>query len=140
MFQRMMVGVKAPRPLEADMNEQPSEDLIALGLYAWMAGDLDALERILDPHVTLRWVEPGPWHCHDREAVMHLLRQRQLERGGGPPYPAHVNRVDEHTLIVTTDAPIDPDGPEPFPVATRVSIADGRVVDMRQYRTDIPST
>jgi ketosteroid isomerase-like protein len=115
------------------------DDVIAGGLRAWMDGDLDALEAILDPHVSLRWVRPGPWDCHDRDQVIQLLRARQTERGGRPPYPVHIDRIDDHTLIVVSDAPIDPDGPLPFPVATRVTIAGGKIVAMQQYRTDTPA-
>lgn len=119
------------------MTEHDSDAPIAAGLRAWMAGDLNALEAILDPQVTLRWVDPGPWDCTNREQVMRRLRQRAAERGGRAPYPVHIDRLDEHTVVVTSDAPIDPNGPQPFPVATRVTVVDGKVVAMQQYRTDI---
>jgi hypothetical protein len=35
--------------------------MIERGLRAWTTGDLDALETVLDPAVTLTWVEPGEW-------------------------------------------------------------------------------
>lgn len=56
-----------------------AEELIERGLRAWTAGGLDALEGVLDPEVTLRWVEPGEWDCTGRDQVMRLLRQRQGE-------------------------------------------------------------
>jgi hypothetical protein len=40
---------------------------IEVGLAAWMRGDLDALEQVLDPQVTLTAVEPGPWDCGNRD-------------------------------------------------------------------------
>jgi hypothetical protein len=43
-----------------------TEDLVREGLQAWVAGDLDALESVLDPDVTLRWITPGDWDCLDR--------------------------------------------------------------------------
>ena len=70
---------------------------------------------------------------------MRLLRQRQTERRGQPPYPVHVTRVDDATYVVSSDSPIDPDGPQPFPVATRVMVADGNVIAMQQYRTEAES-
>jgi hypothetical protein len=116
------------------MNTTP--DVIEEALRAWADGNLDALEGVLDPQVSLRWVEPGPWDCTNRNQVMRLLRQRQTERHGQPPYPVHVTRVDDATYVVSSHSPIDPDGPQPFPVATRVTVADGKVIAMQQYRTD----
>ncbi|MGN6331457.1 MAG: nuclear transport factor 2 family protein [Motilibacteraceae bacterium] len=111
----------------------PSPDPIEAGLRAWGAGDLDALESLLAPKVSLRAVQPGPWNCVGREQVMALLRRRRTE---GPAYPVHVRQVDEHTWTVTTDAPVVPDGPEPFPHGTRITVVDGLVTVMQQYRAD----
>lgn len=113
------------------MTETPHP--IEAGLRAWADGDLDALEGLLAPHVSLRAVQPGPWDCTGREQVMVLLRRRRAE---GPAYPVHVREVDEHTWTVTTDAPVDPEGPEPFPHGTRITVADGLVTAMQQYRAD----
>jgi hypothetical protein len=44
--------------------------------------------------------------------------------------------VDERTWTVTTDAPVDPDGPEPFRHGTRITVAGGLVTAMQQYRAD----
>jgi hypothetical protein len=115
------------------MNASP--DVIEEGLRAWADGDLDALETILDPQVSLLWVEPGPWDCTNRDQVMQLLRQRQTERHGQPPYPVHITRLDHDTYVVSSDSPIDPNGPQPFPVATRVTVANGKVIHMQQYKT-----
>jgi ketosteroid isomerase-like protein len=106
---------------------------IEAGLRAWAAGDLDALEAVLAPDVTLLAVEPGPWDCIGRDQVMALLRRRRTE---GSAYPPHVRRVGAHTWTVTTDAPVDPDGPEPFPHGTRITVAGGLVTAMQQYRAD----
>jgi ketosteroid isomerase-like protein len=109
---------------------------IEAGLRAWAAGDLDALEAVLAPGVTLRAVEPGPWDCVGREQVMALLRRRRTER---PTYAVHVCRIDARTWTVTTDAPVDPAGPEPFPHGTRVTVTGGLVTVMQQYRADAPT-
>lgn len=105
---------------------------IEAGLRAWAAGDLDALAAVLAPEVTLRAVEPGPWDCTDREAVLRLLRQRAATRGARPPAPVHVRRVDQHTYVVRSDEPVA----EPFPVATRVTVTGGRVTAMQQVRAE----
>jgi hypothetical protein len=113
-----------------------AEELIERGLRAWTVGDLDALEGVLDPDVTLRWVEPGDWDCTGRDQVMRLLRQRQV--GGNQSYPVSIERLDEQTFLVSSSKPIDPDGPQPFPVATRVTLARGKVIALQQFRTDHP--
>ena len=114
-----------------------TDELIESGLRAWTTGDLDALQAVLDPAVTLKWVEPGDWDCIGRDDVMTLLRQRQAQ--GNAAYPVTIKHVDEHTFTVISTKPIDYDGPQPFPVATRITVADGKVIAMQQYRTDDPS-
>jgi hypothetical protein len=47
-----------------------------------------------------------------------------------------LRRVDEQTWTVTTDAPVDPDGPEPYPHRTRITVVGGQVTAMQQYRVD----
>lgn len=119
------------------MNDDP--DVIEQGLRAWINGDFDTLETVLDPQVSLRWVEPGPWDCTDRDEVMGLLRRRQSERHGHPPYPVQITRINHDTYMVSSDSPIDPDGPRSFRVATRVTVAGGKVVAMQQCRADAES-
>jgi ketosteroid isomerase-like protein len=114
------------------------EELIRRGLAAWTDGDLDALEAVLDPQVTLRGIDPGPWDCTGRDQVMRLLRQRRTERQ--PPFPVRIERVDEHTIIVSSRHPAEPAEPGYVSVATRVQVAGGKVVAMQQYRDDDRST
>ena len=113
-----------------------TDELIERGLRAWTVGDMDGLEAVLDPAVTLRWVEPGEWDCVGRDQVIGLLRERHPE--GHAVYPVLIEHVDEHTFIVTSTSPIDFDGPQPFPVATRITVAGGKIIAMQQYRTDDP--
>jgi hypothetical protein len=40
------------------------------------------------------------------------------------------------TFVVATENPIDNDGPQPFPVATRITVTGGKVTAMQQYRDD----
>jgi ketosteroid isomerase-like protein len=110
------------------------DELIERGLRAWTAGDMDTLAAVLDPSVTLRSVEPGEWDCVGRDEVMWLLRQRQAE--GNAAYPVTINHIDEHTFIVSSTKRIDADGPKPFPVATHITVAGGKIIAMQQYRTD----
>lgn len=61
---------------------------------------------------------------------MRWLRQRASERGHLPPAAVQVQRIDEHTYAVHGD------GPEPSPVATRITVTAGRVAATQQYRAD----
>lgn len=112
-----------------------TSELIARGLHAWSTGDLDTLEAVFHPAVTLRTVAPGEWDCVGRDELMWLLRQRQAHTSSALP-PLSVEVLDEQTVIVTSTPPRDAEGWQPFPVATHVTITDGKVVAMQQYRTD----
>ena len=105
--------------------------LIRDGFAAWARGDLDALRDELDPAVTLRAVEPGPWDCENRDQVMSLLRQRVEQRHGEAPLEVDVHRVDDSTFRVAGLG--GGDG-----VATMVKIASGKVISMQQVPTDQP--
>lgn len=111
-----------------DRTDSDLDDLVQRGLRAWTHSDLDALEAVLDPDVTLGWIEPGEWDCVGRGQVMDLLRERAAE--GRTNEPRRVERIDEHTIVVV------PEQPGPYgAAATRISIAHGKVVAMRQYAT-----
>jgi hypothetical protein len=114
-----------------------TSELIERGLQAWAAGDLDALEAVFHPAVTLRTVEPGEWDCVGRDELMWLLRQRQAQ--GGAAYPVTIEEVDEHTLIVTSTKPAGVEGTEPVTVATHVILSGDKIIAMRQYRSDSPA-
>ncbi|MDP9092639.1 MAG: ankyrin repeat domain-containing protein [Actinomycetota bacterium] len=113
------------------MTEASADDVIQRGLAAWSRGDLDALESILHPAVTLRAMQPGPWDCENREQVMQLLRRHKSQRSAGDPRSREVRRVDDHTYLASG---LGGGGGR----ATRVSIADGRVVSLQQVSTDEP--
>lgn len=113
------------------MTEMPEADPIEAGLRAWAVGDLDALEAVLAPEVSLLAVEPGPWDCLGRARVMCLLRRRRSE---GPVDPLRLVRVDEHTWTATSEAPVDPAVPEAVRHCTRITVSGGLVTWMQQYR------
>jgi hypothetical protein len=113
------------------VTETSADDLVRQGLAAWGRGDLEALEAILDPGVTLRAMNPGPWDCEDREQVMGLLRLRAEERHGEPPPEVEVVRVDDSAFLVSGLW-----GGEG--VATRITVYGGKVVAMQQVSTEQP--
>lgn len=62
-----------------------NDDLIERGLRAWTNGDLDALEQMVDPAVTLGWIEAGGWDRVGRERVLRLPRQRAADGRANAP-------------------------------------------------------
>lgn len=113
------------------MTNLAADRVIEHGLAAWGRGDFDAFETILDPAVTLRAIQPGPWDCENREQVIQLLRLRETQRGADEPRSVEVRRVDKHTYLASGLG-----GGEA--IATRVSIAHGKVVAMQQVSTEEP--
>jgi uncharacterized protein len=113
------------------LTEIAADEVIERGLAAWGRGDLGALEMILDPAVTLRAMQPGPWDCENREQVMALLRLRETQRDVDESRSVEVRRVDDHTYLASGLG-----GGEG--IATRVSVAHGKVVAMAQVSTDEP--
>jgi hypothetical protein len=111
------------------MSDVDEDSPIREGLVAWTRGDLDALERVLDPAVTLRAVDAGPWDCDNRDEVMSLLRQRAAQRRGEPAPAVDVQRLDESTFRVSGLGRGDG-------VATLVKLARGKVISLQQVSTD----
>jgi hypothetical protein len=113
-----------------------TDELIADGLRAWTAGNLDALQAVLPPEVTLRWVEPGDWDCTGRDQVMRLLRWRQA--AGNRPHPVSVQRCQRTHLHRLLDRTRRPRRTPAVPRRDPCHVAGGKVIAMQQYRTDGP--
>ena len=62
-------------------------DPILVGLRAWLDGDLDELEEVLDPDVTLVWTGPGGMDRVGRQQVMATLGGGGGGAGVGAPSP-----------------------------------------------------
>lgn len=103
-------------------------DAIEQGLRAWARGDLDAVAAVLGPAVTLRAATPGPWDCEGRAQVLALLREREETRDPEQDRSVDVRQVDEHTFVVHSASGGD--------TATRITVADGKVVAMQQFTTN----
>lgn len=103
--------------------------VIEFGLAAWTRGDLDALEQVLDPQVTFEAAEPGPGDCGNRDEVMALLRLRASQRTPDHDPQVRVTRRDDATFLVSgLDGRSGP--------TTVITVADGRVIAMRQVRVE----
>ena len=108
------------------MNDEDAQSCLASGLQAWIAGDLNTLQTLLAPNVTLRGPEPGPFDCTGRDRVLQLLHRRQTT--GYHPQTGQIEQVDDHTFVVTTNLSADAG-------ATRLTVTAGQVVQMQQFRT-----
>jgi hypothetical protein len=106
------------------VSDAPAHPDVRAGLAAWLRGDLDALEAVLDPAVTLRAIRPGPSDCENRDEVMALLRARQATPSGD----ATVTQIDATTFLVAGATGDDE-------IATRVTVAGEKVIAMQQVAT-----
>lgn len=102
------------------------------GFEAFERGDLDPIERMIDPDV--EWIahEPGPWDCHGRDQVMGVIRDRLREGVTGSL--DEVIGADDRVMICLRDPRIA----EFLGVGTdRIynvfTFRDGRVVRMRDH-------
>lgn len=105
------------------------------GLEAWRRGDFETLERLFDPTVTWGWFEPGEWDCRSRDDVMRTLRERYAQ--GFAKGDVEIRDGGDDAIIVVTH-PSVVGGPEwPTETATVLRFRDGKVVTMRDYRTEM---
>lgn len=105
---------------------------IETGLAAWRRGDLDGLEQVLHPAVTLKAIHAGPWDCHSRDDVMALLRMRAGQSTDTPRSEVTIEQIDDSTFLATGLS-----GPQG--TATLVTVADDLVVSMQQISTEPPN-
>lgn len=110
------------------MSETEPDAAVAAGLAAWQRGDLDGLERILDPAVTLKAISPGRWDCRNRDQVMELLRARELAREAGAVADVEITALDASTFLVSGLG-----GPDE--TATLVTAVAGKIMSMQQVST-----
>jgi ketosteroid isomerase-like protein len=107
-------------------------DQARIGLAAWQRGGVSVLAELLDPDVALLWWTPGDWDCDGKADVVALLTERSSAEA---PSEVEITRTDKSTLLVERRDTV-PDGPEAgFRPATVVRFREGRVVQMRQYRS-----
>lgn len=104
------------------------------GLSAWRRGDFERLEEFLDPAVEWQAFEPGEWDCHGRDDVLRTLRERYEQ--GFAQGAVEFREGGESTVIVLSH-PSEIGGPEwPAETATVMRFSGGKVISMRDYRTE----
>lgn len=111
------------------MTDPASPTPVDEGLAAWRRGDLEGLERVLHPAVTLKAINPGPWDCNSREDVMSLLRARADHSPDTPRPEVSIERLDASTYLATGLG-------GPHGTATLVSVADDLVIALQQISTE----
>jgi ketosteroid isomerase-like protein len=117
------------------VSAQPAVDTILRGYRAFVAGDLDAIEELLDPEV--EWVGVGEVAATaDRADVLDVLRERLDER-----YQVTVDRcigVGDEVVVSMRFSRVELDPSDERPLQSRrsylvgryaaiVTIVDGRV-------------
>ena len=116
----------------------PNDDAILMvakqGFEAWRRGDFETLEEMFAPDVEWCWFEPGEWDCHSRNDVMRVLRDRHA--AGFATGRLNIHAAGANVVVVTSH-PSEIGGPEwPDNVSTVIRFNEGRVVSMRDYRTE----
>ena len=104
---------------------QENVELARRGYEALMRGDLDAVAELFAPDLTWEWWRQGPWDCHSREEAMTVIRERIGQRAIGELQ--EIIDVDDERIVVV----MGHDGS-----ANVVTVRDGKVVTMRDYRTE----
>ncbi|MDQ6812029.1 MAG: hypothetical protein M3Z95_09050 [Actinomycetota bacterium] len=115
--------------------------LVRRGYEAFLRGDLDELEQILDPDLTWQWWDHGPWDCQNRDQAMSVIRERIGQRAIGELREV-IEIDDEQVLVIikraanseisNQDLGLPPDQTE---TAQLLTIRDGKVVLMHAYRS-----
>jgi ketosteroid isomerase-like protein len=114
------------------MGEQTME-LAKRGFAAWREGDFDTVESIMLPDVQWRSYEPGEWDCHSRDDVMQVVKER-YDQGFARGEIEFIDSAPGVVVVVAHPREIGGDD-WPEETATVLTFRDGKVADMRDYRT-----
>jgi ketosteroid isomerase-like protein len=108
-----------------------NDKLVRSSFDAFLRGDWDALNEVLDPGVEWLWYEPGDWDCHDRKKVLATLFERQRE--GVVTGLNAVVAVDERVFVEVTGPRLEQWGLPDGQACMVVTVRDGRIVRMQDY-------
>jgi ketosteroid isomerase-like protein len=108
-------------------------ELVRTGFEAFLRGDFDGLERVMDPGVQWLWYEPGDWDCHNRDKVLTTLRDRRQE--GVVTALNAVVAIDERVFVEVTGPRLEQWGMPEGQACMVVTVEDGRIVRMQDYRS-----
>jgi uncharacterized protein len=109
-----------------------NDELVRSSFDAFLRGDWNELAKVMDPRVEWLWYEPGDWDCHDRRKVLATLFERQRE--GVVTGLNAVVAVDERVFVEVTGPRLDEWGLPAGQACMVVTVRDGRIVRMQDYR------
>ena len=122
------------------MTEQNVE-LAREGYPALMRGDVDAVYQLLAPDLLWQGWEPRDGDCHSRAEARAVIKERLHERAIGAL--EEIIDIDDERIVVVTRGNRDfeqryaevgpPEGHDQ--IASLVTIREGKVVQMRDYKT-----
>jgi ketosteroid isomerase-like protein len=108
-----------------------NDELVRTSFDAFLAGDWEALSRIMAPDVQWLWHEPGDWDCHDRRKVLSTLFERQRE--GVVTGLNRVVAVDDRVFVEVTGPRLTEWGLPRGRACMVVTVREGRIVRMQDY-------
>jgi ketosteroid isomerase-like protein len=111
--------------------ESGNAELVRTGFEAFLRGDFEALEQVMDPDVQWLWYEPGNWDCHDRNKVLTTLRDRQQE--GVVTALNAVVATGERVFVEVTGPRLEQWGLPEGQACMVVTVKDGLIVRMQDY-------
>ena len=103
-------------------------DPFEIGLRAWVDGDLDTLESLLDPDVRLESAEECGLGRVGREQVMQALHQA-MGNAQRSAQPRRIERLTDDVVVVSATTTVDDTEVE----ATRVTVTAGRITRLQQF-------
>ena len=103
-------------------------ELARRGFAAALRGELDAIERLLDPGVHWHGGDPSaPGACHSRDDALAFMRQSEVIRGGQFRLVDAVGAGDRVAVVIEVPSESN------LTVANLLTFRDGRVVEMVHY-------
>jgi ketosteroid isomerase-like protein len=108
-----------------------NDELVRSGFDAFLAGDWEALSRVMAEDVQWLGYEPGDWDCHDRRKVLATLFERQ--RQGVVTGLKRVVAVDDRVFVEVTGPRVTERGLPGGRACMVITVRDGRIVRMQDY-------
>jgi ketosteroid isomerase-like protein len=123
------------------MMSEENVEIARSGYKALIRGDVDAVFELLAPDLSWQGWDPGAGDCNSRKDAMSVIKERLHERAIGQV--EEIIDIDDERIIVVTRG--NPDFEQRFAelglpeghdqIASLVTIREGKVVQMRDYKS-----